>query len=55
MDVHSSSISFVFKPIAFVDISVGMDEFSLSRRLICQPVAFVYGAIGPYLLALAIS
>lgn len=55
MSVDSVSFCLVIDPIPYIDISVSMDEPSLSISLISLPITFVGAAINPYLHPSAIS
>eukprot|EP00344_Euplotes_crassus_P011577 CAMPEP_0197006292 /NCGR_PEP_ID=MMETSP1380-20130617/34082_1 /TAXON_ID=5936 /ORGANISM="Euplotes crassus, Strain CT5" /LENGTH=49 /DNA_ID= /DNA_START= /DNA_END= /DNA_ORIENTATION= len=48
-------MAFVIDPLAFVDITVSMDESSLPIGFIVSPVALVFTAISPDLDSFTVS
>jgi len=55
MDVDAESIGLVVDPVAFVDISVDVDELTLPVCSIILPETFVACAIRPHLFTKAVS
>ena len=49
--VNSVPTCFVIDPLSFVFVAVSMPKFTLARRLIIQPFAFVAAPIWPNLLS----
>ena len=52
--VDSKAISLVVYPVALVDVTVDMGELAFTVGSVVAPLAFVFGAVGPDLNALAI-
>lgn len=48
-------ISLVSAPLTDVSVTIRMDELSLSASSVVPPLAFVAGAVGPLLDAVAVS
>jgi hypothetical protein len=54
MQILPVTMSFVIVPIAFIDIAVGMSQFTIAICFIISPLAFVFGSIRPLLSSLSI-
>jgi len=55
MDVDSKAIGFIIFPLAFVDITICVPEFSSAVSLILAPLTLVLGTIGPDLHTRSVS
>lgn len=48
------SVSHIIQPLAFVDVAVGVDHFTVAISLVVGPLALVHTAIWPGLDSIAI-
>ena len=55
MLVGTMSVSFIVDPLALIDISIGVDEFTVTIGFIILPITFVSGSVGPNLGSCSIS
>ena len=55
MDVDTLAVGFVIDPVTFIHVTVNVGEFTESMGSVVLPVTFVAGAIGPDLLAIAVT
>ena len=54
MSVHSKAISLIVGPSTFIDVAIGMKEFSFPRCMIIFPFTYILCTIRPYLLSKSI-
>jgi hypothetical protein len=55
MDVGTETIRFVVDPVAFIYVSVDMNELAMAMSPVVPPLPLIAGAIGPYLCAVSVA